>query len=93
MFYKLNEDKTVSRVAGFPEIAYGRSNIVAKSCCGPYEVSTVFIPITGGDWHFETMIFGPGDGEFQRRYTYYASALEGHKEAVKNLLDNKLHFD
>ena len=61
---------------------------IARDYIGSTHISTVFLGLdhnfSGGDpILFETMIFGgPLDGE-QWRYSTYAEAERGHKEAVR----------
>lgn len=57
---------------------------------GYIRVSTVFLGVDHS-WSpedspvlWETMVFGgPGDGEYQVRYSSYADAVKGHAEAVQ----------
>lgn len=94
MWYKLNEDKTVTKLPNgeFPS----RDNFrIGLDVIGKSEVSTVFlgldhsfikkdVPIL-----FESMIFEGPHNEYQRRYSTYDQALEGHNNLVKALKEEK----
>ena len=96
MFYKLNDDKTVSKV-DIKDISDKVSNILFKDIIGDSTVSTVFLWIdhnfSGGQpVLFETMIFGGKyDGE-QFRYQNYENAASGHKFLVY-LLEQETHSE
>jgi len=89
--YLLDENKN-PYVASFDEFQKGWADDmkrVAIDYIDNIKISTVFL---GWDHSFmeestpilfETMVFGGEYDEFQRRYTTYNEALQGHTEAVE----------
>lgn len=66
----------------------GNKRIVSQDKIKGVLVSTVFLGVDYGFYTerplwFETMIFGGTHDGFQKRYTTYDEAVEGHKEALK----------
>lgn len=67
------------------EVASNR--IVAQTDVGPVQVSTLFIGLdhqwgNGPPLLFETMIFGGEHDDYQRRYSSWTEAVDGHAVAV-----------
>ena len=65
--------------------------IVAKDHIEGVEVSTVFLSQNhnfreGPPLVFETMVFGEGVDDYQRRYSTWEEAEQGHKETVAKVL-------
>jgi hypothetical protein len=71
-----------------------KRNFVAQDELGSIRVSTVFLGIDhnlsgkGPPLLFETMIFGGTHNDYQKRYSTYKEAEEGHKEACKLAFEN-----
>lgn len=100
-FYILNADKTVVSTNNFEEwvswFEKPSNRSVSKTKIGEFIVSTVFLGIDHGFWKssskpvlFETMIYKEKDRSFldyQKRYSSYEEALNGHKNAIRWLGD------
>lgn len=72
-----------------PNIFQDEDRVVKRTKVGNLDVSTVFLVINHGflgkDLWFETMIFGPSEGDNQWRYETYEEAEAGHKSIVNQL--------
>ncbi len=89
MYYKLNEDKSISEVL---DVVYWGKNMEkrwqVKKEVDNILVSTVFLGIDH-NWNegppilFETMIFGGEHDQYQERCATYEEALEMHKVACE----------
>lgn len=90
---KLENKKVVEcpMLEAAPAMENTEARIVGKTIVGDAEVSTVFLAMDHGYegpplW-FETMVFGGKFEDYQRRYTTWEEAEQGHKEVVKMVGD------
>lgn len=104
-WYQLNKDKTVTKlpVGVYPEEAMqDNTKRVGLNLVGDSRISTVFLFLDHGlsfgraesdDEHipilFESMIFGGPHEDYQRRYSTYDEALQGHNNLVRALEEER----
>lgn len=97
MYYKLNDDKSVSRckllewAEQLEEMYKKDTHHIGEDCVNNMRISTVWLGLDH-QWVdgespllFETMIFKDNnfDSDYLERYSTYEQALEGHKKAVE----------
>jgi hypothetical protein len=78
----------VDNMLEWTKIFKNNNRVVKYTRYGNILISTVFLGIDHGYESkvpivFETMVFGGKHDEYQRRYSTYDEALDGHKEACK----------
>lgn len=92
-WYKLDENKKAVETSRYEanEILKKGEQVIKKTKCGPYLISTIFLVIDHGfdgvPIHFETIIFCDDQDDplanFQERYKTYEEAILGHEKLVE----------